>query len=113
MRRRFSIALLGFAFAATTGMAADLRITAMTPEHAHPDFTGYTVIEFTFSDGKTLNYDFPPAKPSDDADDVAAKAHIRSWRVGDIVEDSVSENCFMGVVVTDKSKDPPQAVCFN
>jgi hypothetical protein len=113
MRRRVSIALLGLALAATTAMAADLRITAMSPEHANPDITGYTLIEFTFSDGKTLNYDFPPAKPDDGADDVTARARVRSWHVGDIVEFSVSEDCFMGVVITDKSKDTPQAVCFN
>jgi hypothetical protein len=113
MRKRVSIALLGFALAASAAMAADIQITAMTPEHSHPDFTGYTVIAFTFSNGTSLSYDFPPPKAEDTADEVDARAHIRSWQVGDIVEFDSREDCFMSVVVTDLSKDPPQAVCFQ
>ena len=107
MKRLLAIALLGVALAATSAMAAGVRITGITPEHARPNFDNMTVITLTFSNGTTENYnifgDHKSFTPQEAADLDARDTRLRSWRVGDFVEIRTSMECFMGDLITNVS----------
>lgn len=117
MNKVLTTALLGFALATTSAMAADIRITDITAEHPHPDFNNTTLITLTFSNGRTEDYLFMSNTRDDTPEQAANRVvndkRVRSWHVGDIVEFRISEECFMGDLITNLSKDPPSVVCFQ